>query len=61
MIYFTTLIAIADLFLVAYVGFAQSMASHPQAGLHFRDAREHLHLTDIFHDQPILHRVPVVI
>ena len=29
--YFTILVAIADLFLVVYVGFAQSMASHPQA------------------------------
>ena len=45
--YFTIKIAIADLFLVAYVGFSLSIASHPQAGAHFRNAFKLLHLTDM--------------
>ena len=40
--YFTMIIAIADL-----VGFSLSMASHPQAGAHFRNAAKLLHLTDM--------------
>ena len=45
--YFAIIIAIAYLFQVGYVGFLPSMASHPQAGVHFRNAVEHLHLTDM--------------
>ena len=35
------------------------MVSHPQAGVHFRDAVEHLHLTDtqfLLHLQLISHK-----
>ena len=45
--YFAIIIAIADLFQVGYVEFLPPMASHPQAGVHFRNAVEHLHLTDM--------------
>ena len=46
--YFTMIIAIGYLFQVAkYVGFSLSMASLPQAGVHFRNAVDHLHLTDM--------------
>ena len=50
--YFTMIIAIADLFYVANVGSSPSMASHSQAGVHFRNAVDHLHLT---HMRLILH------
>ena len=45
--YFAIIIAIACLFQVGYVEFLPSMASHPQAGVHFRNAVEHWHLTDM--------------
>ena len=40
--YLTMIVAIADLFKVAYVGFSPLMASHPPADVHFRNAVEHL-------------------
>ena len=45
--YFAIIIAIAYLFQVGYVGFLPPMASHLRAGVHFRNAIDHLHLTDM--------------
>ena len=39
--YFTMIIAIVDLFCEANVGSSPSMASHSQAGVHFRNAVDH--------------------
>ena len=54
--YFTSIIAIADLFYVANVESSPSMASHSQAGVHFRNVVDHLHLT---HMRFILHPLPI--
>ena len=46
-IFFSLVIAIADLFLVEYVRFRKPMTPNLQADVHFRDALEHLHLLDM--------------
>ena len=56
--YLTTSIAIADLFQVEYVRFGKPTTTNLQAGVHFRDALEHLYLIDmlfVLHKQLIGH------